>query len=137
MVAAPYALTDLKLVVNSVNLSTWCTKAALEISADELESTAFGSTYRTRIGGLKDYNLAAEFNQDFAASAIDVTLQPLLGTVVAFTCKSTSAATGATNPEYQGNVLVSKYSPLDGSPGDLSKTSIQWPGSGTLTRATS
>lgn len=137
MVAAPYALTDAKLVINSVNLSTWCTKATLDIKADELETTAFGSTYRSRIGGLKDYDLSAEFNQDFAAAAIDVTLQPLLGTVVAFTLKSTSAINAPTNPEYQGNVLVSKYSPLDGSPGDLSKTSIQWPGSGTLTRATS
>lgn len=135
MVAAPFALTDVKFVVNSVNLSGWCTKFTTDIEADELETTPFGSTYRSRIGGLKDGSVSAEFNQDFAASAIDVTLWPLLGTVVAFTGKATSAANSATNPEYQGNVLVSKYTPLDGSPGDLAKTSIQWKTSGTITRA--
>ena len=135
MVAAPFALTDAKLVVNSVNLSSWCTKATADLEADELETTAFGATYRSRIGGLKDGTVSAEFNQDFAASAVDVTLQPLLGTVVAFTLKSTSAANSATNPEYQGNVLVSKYTPIDGSVGDLAKTSVTWKTSGTVTRA--
>ena len=137
MVAAPFALVDAKLVINSVNLSSWCTKATSDFEADELETTAFGASFRSRIGGLKDGNIAAEFNQDFSASAIDVTLFPLLGTVVAFTLKSSSATNAPTNPEYQGNVLVSKYTPIDNAVGELAKTAIQWPTSGTVTRATS
>lgn len=135
MVAVPFALTDAKLVINSVNLSGWCTKANADFEADELETTPMGSTYRSRIGGLKDGGISAEFNQDFAASAVDVTLFPLLGTVVAYTLKSTSGANSATNPEYQGNVLVSKYTPIDNSVGDLAKTAIAWKTTGTQTRA--
>lgn len=135
MVAAPFALVDVKFVLNSVNLSSWTTKFTCDLEADELETTPFGSTYRSRIGGLKDGGVSVEMNQDFAASAVDVTLAPLLGTVVAFTGKSSSAANSATNPEYQGNVLVSKYTPIDGSVGDLAKTAAQWKTSGTVTRA--
>ena len=132
---AVYSFVDGKFTVNAVNLSAFTRKATLSFEADELESTAMGNTWRTRIGGLKDGSVEFEMNQDFAASAVDVTLFALLGTVVAFTGKVTTAATSSTNPEYQGSVLISKYSPLDGSVGDLGTTSMQWPTSGAITRA--
>lgn len=132
---AVFALTDAKVVINSVNLSSFVTKVTLDVEADELETTAMGAVYRARIGGLKNWSINLEMNQDFGASAPDVSLFSLLGTVVAVTAKSTTAINGATNPEYQGNVLVSHYTPLDGGVGDLAKTSFTWPGTGTLTRA--
>ena len=60
----------------------------------------------------------------------------VVGTVVAIKVRPTTAAISATNPEYSGNVLVSEYSPLDGSVGDLATTSVSWPGAGALARAT-
>jgi hypothetical protein len=68
---------------------------------------------------------------------VDVTLFALLGTVVAFTAKATSSANSATNPEYQGSILITEYTPLDNSVGDLAKASVSWPTTGTVTRATS
>jgi hypothetical protein len=79
----------------------------------------------------------AEFNGDFAASAVDATLFPLLGTSVAVSIKPTSDTTTATNPAYTGNVLITQYSPVDGAVGDIATTSVSWPGNGALTRATS
>jgi hypothetical protein len=110
------------------------TSVSLKIQADELEDTAFGDTYRSRLGGLKDWSVDIDFNQDFAAAQVDATLFPLLGTVVTVTVKATSAANSATNPQYSGSVLVKEYTPLDGGVGDLAKTSVSWPGAGTLTR---
>jgi len=53
------------------------------------------------------------------------------------TVKPTTAATSATNPEFQGNVVISEYNPLDGAVGDASSTSVTWPGDGAVTVATS
>lgn len=132
---APIVLTDVKVVINSVNLSDHGTSLTLTIDVDEQETTAFGATHRARVGGLKDGKLDLEFNQDFAASNVDATIFAALGTVVPFTAKATSGATTATNPEYQGNVLINSHVPIDGSVGDLSKVKLSWPTSGTITRA--
>lgn len=133
----PFALLDAKLVLNSVNLSGWLTKGACKIKGDPLESQAMGATFKSRVGGLKDCDWEVEFNQDFAAGGPDATLFALVNTAVSITLKSTSGANSSTNPEYQGNAFIAEYTPIDGSVGDLAKTSATWPGSGTLTRATS
>lgn len=135
---AAFALTDFTMTINSVDLSDHVTKATLNIKVDELDTTAMGTSgYRSRIGGLKDYSLTLEFNQDFAANKVDATLWAALGTVVAFTGKATSGANAVTNPQYSGSVLISMYNPFDNSVGDLAKESVTFPGSGTLSRATS
>jgi hypothetical protein len=131
---ATFAFIDGTITVNAVNMSPMITSVSLKVQADELEDTAFGDTYRSRLGGLKDWSVDIDFNQDFAAAQVDATLFPLLGTVVTVTVKATSAANSATNPQYSGSVLVKEYTPLDGGVGDLAKTSVSWPGAGTLTR---
>jgi hypothetical protein len=131
---ATFAFIDGTITVNAVNMSPMITSVSLKIQADELEDTAFGDTYRSRLGGLKDWSVDIDFNQDFATSQVDQTLFPLLGTVITVTVKATSAANSATNPQYSGSVLVKEYTPLDGGVGDLAKTSVSWPGAGTLTR---
>ena len=133
---ASFAFTDARVELNSVNLSTFVRSVTVNVEAEDLEDTAMGDTYRSRIGGLKDWSVDIEWNQDFAASAVDVTIFPLLGTVVAIKVRPTTSAISATNPEYQGNVLINEYNPMDGSVGDLATTSTSWPGAGTLTRAT-
>lgn len=133
---ATFAFTDARVEVNSVDLSDFVKAVTLEISADELDDTAMGDTYRSRIGGLKDWNVQLEFNSDFAASAVDVTLFPLLGTTTTIKIRPTASAISTTNPEYSGSVLVSQHNPVGNTVGDLASTSVQWPGAGTLSRAT-
>lgn len=132
-----FSFTDAKVVINSVNLSDCVRSVTINAEVEDLEDTAMGDTFRSRIGGLKDWSVDIEWNQDFAAAKVDATIWPLLGTVTAITINPTSAANSATNPQYGGNVLVSEYNPLDGSVGDLGTTSVSWPGAGALTRATS
>lgn len=134
---ASFAFVDCRLTVNSVNLSTFLTSATLSVEVEELEDTAMGDLWRSRLGGLKDYTLDLEFNSDFAASAVDVTLWGIFGTVVPFTIRATTSAISATNPEYAGSLLISQLVPFDGSVGDLAKTSVTWPGAAALVRNTS
>lgn len=132
---ATFVFLDGRVEINAVNLSTLVRKITLKPSADAQESTAMGATYRARLGGLKDWNLEVEFNQDFAAALVDATLWPLLGTVTAVKVRPTTGTITATNPEYQGNAVLVDYSPLDGSVGDLAVTKVSFSGAGTLTRA--
>src|ERR1044072_9509984 len=117
-------------------MSSFVRSVTLNVEAEDLEDTAMGDAYRSRIGGLKDWSVDVEFNQDFAASAVRVSFFASLWTVVKVTVGPTSAAIRSTNPEYSGSVLVNEYNPLDGSVGDLAPTSVSWPGAGALSRAT-
>lgn len=103
---------------------------------DDQESTTFGKTYRTRLGGLKDWSVDIDWVSDFAASAVDQTIWPLVGTLTTIKVRPTTSAISTTNPEYTGSILISEYTPLDGSVGDLAAGSVSWSGSDTLTRNT-
>src|SRR5713226_10044292 len=120
---ATFSFTDGFLLLNTVNMSAMARQLVLKTSAAELDNTAFGATYHSRIGGLKDGQIDLTFNQDFAASQTDALLFPLLGTVVTFEIRPTSAARSTTNPAYTGSVLISAYDPLDGKVGDLAVNS--------------
>lgn len=132
---ATFVLKDATVTVNAVDLSDWITSVTLSLEVDEQEDTAMGDDFRSRLGGLKDWSLDIDFNQDFGAAAVDATVWPLLGNSAAVTVKSNSGATSATNPIYSGNVLVTEYSPIDGGVGDVATTSVSWSGNGLLTRA--
>lgn len=124
---ASHAFIDGRIEVNSVVLSAFNRGFTLPREFDELDDTAMGDTGRSRIAGLEDGSVSADWNQDFAASAVDATISAALGTVVTIKCRPTSAAIGATNPEYVGTYLISKYSPFSAGVGELATTSTQWP----------
>lgn len=132
-----FAFVDAKVTVNSVDLSQFVRQVTIDTSADQLEDTAMGDTFRSRLGGLKDWSVNIEFNSDYAAAAVDATIWPLLGTVTTVTVKATSAANSVTNPLYSGPVIVSGHTPVGGSVGDLATVGVTWQGAGALTRATS
>ena len=133
---AKFVTTDYKILLGTDDFSDSIAAVTLEISADEQETTAFGDTYRTRIGGLKDASISLDFHQDFGAASVDATLFPLLGSTVAFTVTPTSGTVSATNPSYTGTALVTQYSPFANSVGDLATLSVSWPVSGEVVRGT-
>jgi hypothetical protein len=127
---------DYKITVGTTVISDDVASVTLDITADEVETTAFGSTYRSRIGGLKDASVSLDFHQDFGAGAVDALLFPLLGSTVAVKIAPTSGTVTVTNPEYQFTALVTQYQPFAGAVGDLATLSVTWPVSGEVTRAT-
>lgn len=133
---AKFVTTDYKVTLNGTDFSTSLASVELAIESDDVETTAFGSTFRTRVGGLKAASLTLEFHQDFGASSVDATLFPLLNTIATVVMLPTSAAASATNPSYTATCLVNQYSPIASSVGDLATFSVTWPTSGTVTRGT-
>jgi predicted secreted protein len=135
---AVYAATDHKITLNGTNLSSVLQSVSLDLSADEIETTAFGSGWRSRIAGLKSGSVTLNFFQDFGATSVDATIAPLFtagsfGTVVV---TPTSSATSATNPAWTAVCLVSQYQPFSASVGDIATLSVTWQTSGTVSRAT-
>ena len=133
---AKFYAQDYKITVGTANLSDSIASVTLDITADEIETTAFGSTYRTRIGGLKDGSVSLDFHQDFGAGSVDALLFPLMGSTVAVKIAPTSGTVTATNPEYRFTALVTQYQPFAGAVGDLATLSVTWPVSGEVLRGT-
>ena len=136
---AKYVLTDPVIVFAGSTITSSCASVTINLSADDVETTAFGVAggYRTRIGGLKSGTVDFEMHQDFGASGIDQLFFPNLGgTVAVSVVPGGTAAVSATNPQYSFDVLVSEYSPVDGAVGDLSTTSVSLSITGEVTRGT-
>jgi hypothetical protein len=133
---AKFVATDYKVTINGQNLSTSLASVELPVEIDEQETTAFGSSWRTRIAGLKSGSITLEFHQDFASGALDSILWPLLGTNATVVVTPTSGTVTASNPSYSGTFLVTQYTPFASTVGDLATVGITWSLTGELTRAT-
>lgn len=133
---AKFVTTDYSVSIGGTDFSSSINSVTLDISVEEQETTAFGNTSRTRIGGLKDGSVSLDFHQDFGSASVDETLWPLLGTTVEIVILPTSAAVGATNPSYTFDALVTQYQPFANAVGELATLSVSWPISGDVARAT-
>jgi hypothetical protein len=133
---AKFYAQDYKVTIGTTVLSSSIASVTLDITADEVETTAFGSSYRTRIGGLKDASVSFDFHQDFGAGSVDALLFPLMGSTVAVSIAPTSGTITASNPLYSFTALCTQYQPYSGAVGDLATLSVTWPVSGEVTRAT-
>lgn len=134
---AEVVFTDAHLSLGGTDLSDHVRSVTLNYSAETGDITAMGDDTRERIGGLKDWSLDVEFNQDYAASEIDATLFSLVGTSVAIVLRPDSAAVGSTNPEFTGNGILESYQPVGGSIGEVHTSPVRFSSAGTLARATS
>jgi IMP cyclohydrolase len=137
---ARIVLTNAYVTINSVNLSDHIASITLTTTDDVVETTAFGSSARTRIGGLADNSVALEFHQDYASSSVEATINgspSLVGTVTAIVVKPNGATTAADNPAYSFNALVAEWTPLNGAVGELATASVTWPIDGAISKAVS
>ncbi len=125
------------LALAGTDLSSYTSKIELKVEVEEKDVTTFASGGAVELlGGLASGELSIGFKQDVAASALDSILWPLLGTVVTFETRLSSAVVGTSNPKYTGSVLVKEWSPIAGSVGDTAEHDVSYPTSGVVVRAT-
>lgn len=134
MALTPTVLTDAYISINSNVVSDHANKVGINATVAELKTTTFGQTWEVRIGGLKDGTIDLEFLNDFTAANLDAIFWPLLGTVVTFEIRATSAARSATNPAYTGSIFVKEWKPIVGGVGALATVSLSFPTSGIVLR---
>lgn len=134
---ASLAFTNGFVSINGVDLSAFTRSVTINYSAELLDETAFADTTRVNLGGLKNWSMEFEFNQDFAASATDVSLFSLVGTASTLIVRPTASAVSTTNPNYTGSGILESYTPLGNSVGDLATATATFQSAGALSRATS
>ena len=135
---AKFVATNYNVKINGADFSSAIAALTWDISSAEQEVTAFGDTFVQRIAGLKDASVTLDWHQDFAASGgVDSVIFPLLGTGATVTVIPNGTAVSSSNPSFSGVFLVTEYSPLASSVGDLATFSTSWAlASGTVTRST-
>lgn len=134
---AQIVLTDVTVSINSVALGSRATNVVINYEKEAVEVTAFGDNNRKFISGLGNISVDVELIQDFAAANVEATIYPLVGAQTTLVFKPTSGAVSATNPSYTiADTFLSAHTPLNGSVGELSVTSLSFQG-GSLTKATS
>lgn len=123
-------LTNSQVVYGSADLTPFTGQIAWLGKANMLDTTNFGSGgYHAEIPGLKAGSFGFTFNQDYAASQIDVIIRTTLGGLGAFAfidIKATNAARSATNPSFVAAFYVSDYTFLSGSVGNKNGFSVTW-----------
>lgn len=132
--ATPPGLPGTQTIAGTVtspsDLSVYTTQAMVNVKASMQDTTNFGSGgYHAEIPGLKEGSFGLTFNQDYAASAIDVIIRTTLGGLGALAyidLKATSAARSATNPSFVAAFYISEYTFISGSVGDKNGFSVSW-----------
>ena len=133
---AQLVLTDASVTINSVDLSDHVKSVTLNYSADMNDDSAMGDTTHSRIGGLKDWSMDIELQQDYASSKVDATLFPLVGSTFTVIVIPVNAAVTATNPSFSGTGILESYPPIAGAVGDEALASVTIQSAGTLARNT-
>jgi hypothetical protein len=133
---AKIVLTDAVVTVNSVVLSEYSNSVTLTYEVDSVETTGMSNTAHQFTGGLQNNSLEVAFMQDFAATKVEATLFPLVGTQTTVKVKPASGNVSATNPEYTlTNCFLASHTPVAGSVGELAMTTVTFTG-GALTKGT-
>ncbi len=136
--AVPMVLVSTFLSLSGTDLSAYTSKVEVTAEVEDKDVTTFGSGgWKALLGGLKSAQLAITWKNDITVGDLDGILWPLLGTVVAFEVRGTSAIAGTSNPKYTGSTLVKTLTPIAGSVGDVNEQSVTYPTSGVVTRGTS
>jgi len=119
----------------STDISAYVTSITLSTTANEVVTSAMGSSAMTRIQGMIDNSVTIELQQDYP------TIEKLFwdaftaGTAVPMTVKPNgTAAAGSANPQYAFSALPTSWTPVNGAIGDLATVSITYPISGAITK---
>jgi hypothetical protein len=128
-------LTNVHVKIAGVDFSDYIASIEFSDEAEEIETTAFGQTGRTRVGGLRDQSLSLDFHQNFDPSEVDATIGALVGGTAAIEFLPKGSAVGTANPKFTGSVLVTEWG-FGGGVGELATVSVTWPVDGVLTRGT-
>ena len=132
---AKQVLTNSVITIGGTDVSAFVKQVQIETSVDEVETTAFGSTGKTRVGGLSDTKVSLSMHQEYSAT-VEGLIYPLIGSTTTVIVKPNGTAVSTANPSYTMSALVVGWSPVNGAIGELASVDVSWPVSGTITKAT-
>jgi hypothetical protein len=130
---AKLVLTNANITIGGTDVSANVASVQIETSVDEVETTAFGDTGKTRVGGLLDTTISLSMHNDY--SVIEGLMYPLIGSTTTIVVKPNGTAVSTANPSYSAVCLVNSWSPVNGAVGELASVDVSFPVSGIVTKA--
>lgn len=132
---AAVVLKNASITVNAVDLSSLSNNVEVTYEIESVEATVFGGN-RAFVAGLQNNSVTIDFLQDFAATKVEATVFPLVGTTTTLAIKADSAAVSATNPLYTiTGAYLASHTPVSAGVGEMAMTSLTFTG-GTLVKTT-
>jgi len=134
---ADFVLTNAYVMINTVDLSDHVESLNLPFDVEALDDTCMADSSRAFLPGLKNGTLSVTFKQDFASAKTDATVYAVYlgGAAVACKVRPTASAISATNPEFQFNAVLTSYTPITGTVGDIATAPVEFQITGDVTRA--
>jgi len=128
-------LSNATVLIGAVDVSDQCRSVTLTVGYDSLETTAMGSNGRTYTKGLESVEVTLEMFNSYGAGEIEATLFDVVGDGnTTLVISPSGSSESATNPEYTiTNAMMSSFTPLISSVGDLSVVNVTFTG-GTFAR---
>jgi len=122
---------QLSVTVNGTDLSSHVAALTVNVTAEEADTTNFGSNYRERLLGLRDGSVTLSFHSDYTTNSVNRTLGTLFtaganATVVA------SGTVGGTAVSGTAVCLPVQLTPIGGAIGDLMTQDVTWPTVGSV-----
>lgn len=133
---AKLVLTNPRVILDGFDISDHCTSLSFGTVYDLVEVTQMGDIAKKMVAGLEENTLSLEIQQDFGVSQVESVIYPNRGLRVNCSVRPVNAARSATNPQYDFSVLISEWTPLSGSVGDLATVTVNWPIYGEITKTT-
>ena len=132
---ASVVLTNVSVTVGGSDISAYVQAINLDYEAEAVKDTAMGTTTENNKGGVKKWGGTIQFKQDYDNGLVDDIVFALIGSTGTFQAWPASNTTGVNNPKYSGTALFTGYAPLNGSHGELAKSTLKFVSAGTLGRA--
>jgi hypothetical protein len=142
---AKLVLTNAYVIFESVyDFSDHISSISLSTVHDVLDVTPVkdGVIYKEVIAGVGTNSVSFDFYQDFSTGSFNNSIEEFfngagtsrVGTKVSCRVRPVNAPKSASNPEYSFEALVTEWTPLNASAGQLSTISVNWPISGEINK---
>lgn len=116
------------VVVGTTNtITSFVNTVSLNRELDVVDITAMTDTVANAITGVERSTLNLELYNDFAASSVNSLFEDALGTKLNIKLVPVSGTVTATNPSYTMSVLISNWTPINGSIDGVASVSASFP----------
>lgn len=139
MTAVSMILETVQLTLGTLDVTDQLQKVETSFQTDEKDVTTFAADGAKVVkGGLESGSLKLTLMQDMTSGGLDDVMWAAFKsrTPISFHTQLVEGTVTATNPSYSGLVLIDKWIPINGSPGDEAKVDVEFPTSGPTLRST-
>ena len=128
-------IRDAKIQIATFDFGNLARSCTITYNFPTQETTGFGDTSKTFVFDISEWSVSIDFFDDFIDNGLNELMFGWGGTIQAFKARKADTAIGPTNPEFQGNVLITSVPIFQAGVGVVAGGTLNLQGSGTLLRA--